>query len=124
MHRRLADDARRSSRSVPWADEPWASLGAPRPHRTPPLGPRAPPPADRTLGTIDAPTAATTVAAAHLIAAQTPLVVAARAAGAIPCTTADDAHAEPTPGLDTVVANAAPGADHPRRRCSPGPHER
>ena len=106
IHRRLADDARRSSRSVPLGRQ---AMGFPRsPPPSPHLAARSPRSttgrqrasnprscyrgtslaaqtplvgaARAAGGTLDAPTAATAVAAAPLIVAQTPPAVAAGAA--------------------------------------------
>ena len=91
VHRRLADEARRSSRSVPWADEPRASLGAPRAQGTPPHANRPRPLADRAPAPHLAPTRPTALAVTPSTTAQAPLVVAACTVDTLPPSTANDA---------------------------------
>ena len=109
VHRRLANDARRSSRTVPWADEPWASLGVPHALAAPPYANRARPPADSAHAARVQPS---TSAPTSPVAAQPPLVTAARTDLPQPASPAKNA---PDAIQPSTVANADASAEQPRR---------
>ena len=119
VHRCLADEARRSSRCVPWTDEPWASLGASRTQGAPPHANRPRPLADRAPAPHLAPTRPTALAVTPSTTAQAPLVVAACTINTTPHSTANDAPDAPIPIVGLLTNAPVHGAPFRRSPITP-----